>query len=35
MYVMDVLLHTGASGSVCDNVVTVLLYAGDTLNFHG
>jgi len=27
---MAVLLHTGAIGSVCDNVMTVLLYAGDT-----
>jgi len=32
---MAVLLHTGAIGSVCDNVMTVLLYAGDTLSFHG
>lgn len=35
MYVMAVLLHTGAMESVCDIVMTVLLYAGDTLSFHG
>jgi hypothetical protein len=29
VYVMAVLLCTGAMGSVCDNVMTVLLYAGD------
>ena len=35
MYVVAVLLHTLATGSVCDNVMTVLLYARDTLSFHG
>lgn len=32
MYVMAVMLHTGAIGNVCDNVMTLLLYAGDVLS---